>query len=283
MDTNLVALAARAPAWVQLVISWFALAWALATLAAGVARTIPEARYTALETAVPRLAWLLRASRKFGTDVWPAITAFASAAAGVAVPLVVRMPFATPLDPPPASDLVRPSMERTTRVPPLPILLCLALLVGCSASAVHRQAVVADTFARIANAGLAVVERVYHDEQIAAARLVCGGAEPCDTTHNADARDAVLAVRAKWAPVKAVWDLAMVAHAAWSTQLDACQRDAADAGDDGGCSVQLDVLAAGVLAHTTDLRCALRGIGVTDPFPGAVDCGGPALRDGGAE
>ena len=151
--------------------------------------------------------------------------------------------------------------------------LVLAPLTGCSASAVHVQAVTADTVGRVSNGALTVVLQVYKDQQLAAYHAACGNTTPCADPQAA--REAVLAVRGKWAPVWGAWTLVGVAHGAWADQLDRCQGIQADAGEDAGnCGPALSELAFTLLKRMTALRCGLVGLGVDDPFTalGKVDC-----------
>lgn len=144
-------------------------------------------------------------------------------------------------------------------------------LTGCSASAVKRQAVAADVIGRTLNGALPSVLEAYKRQQLDVAEIACGHVVPCADPEAA--RDAVTAVRAKWAPVWLAWELSRAAHDAWADQLDRCQRDV-DAGD---CAPSLAGLAATAVEHATELRCALRAVGVSDPLPGVAACG----KDGG--
>ena len=150
-------------------------------------------------------------------------------------------------------------------------VIAIAATHGCSASAVKRQAVAADAIGRTLNGALPSVLQAYKQQQLDVAQLACGHTTPCADPEAA--RDAVMAVRAKWAPVWLAWELSRAAHDAWADQLDRCQREA-DAGD---CAPSLAGLAATAVEHATELRCALRAVGVDDPLPGAAVCG----KDGG--
>lgn len=79
---DLIALLSSAPPWVRSVVSVLALLWALATLVTNALRAVPEARFVAVERFSPRLGQLLRAARKFGTDVMPFLGALLGALLG---------------------------------------------------------------------------------------------------------------------------------------------------------------------------------------------------------
>lgn len=233
-------------------------------------RAVPQAHWQGLETDWPRVANLARALRAALPDLFKLARALLAIWTG------------RPWDLPPPSD--PPSRET---MPPKPIepkgasmrfALFALVLAGCSASEVRRQAVAADTIARAANAGLDVltgpqgatkISGLYETQQLDAARAACGNTRPCADPEAA--RDAVLAVRARWAPVWSAWALASVAHSAWASQLRRCQEQSDDAGT--ACTVDLAALGGSVLAKVSTLRCAMRGLGVADPFPGTVTCG----------
>lgn len=162
--------------------------------------------------------------------------------------------------------------------PPLAAGLALSL-VACSGGAIRAQATTAAVIARASNAGLALiagedgatkVSSLYESQQLDVARAACGDTKPCADPQAA--RDAVMAVRARWAPVWSAWALAGVAHATWADQLRRCQT--AQANDGTECTIRLEQLTRSVVAQITTVRCALRGLGVTDPFPGEIACGG---------
>lgn len=146
------------------------------------------------------------------------------------------------------------------------------VLTACSGSAVHVQAVTADTVGRASNGALAVVLQVYKDQQITAAQAACGNATPCADPQAA--HDAVLAVRGRWAPVWSAWTLLGVAHAAYADQLDRCQGVLVDASSDAGCGPALSELLYTALHHASEVRCALVGLHVDDPLTmlGPLDC-----------
>lgn len=164
------------------------------------------------------------------------------------------------------------------------VVSCVA---GCSASAVRAQRTAAASTATIANRtldvllgpeGRAPLAGEYARIQRRVALAACGydpdeldEVRPCPKDSIEDAAAAVMKVREQWAIVWHVWDLASVAHAAWHAQLDRCEREQADAG--GECTVKLEQLAATVVQHVVAVRCALRGLGAPDPFPGSVACG----------
>lgn len=161
------------------------------------------------------------------------------------------------------------------------VFVAFAFLSRCSPSVVHTQAVAADTVGRVGNAGLAAVQQVYKDQQLAAYHAACGNADPCPDKQAA--HEAVLAVRGRWAPVWHVWTLVEVAHSAWADQLDRCQG-MLDAGTDAGnCGPQLSELAFTLMTRTTELRCALVGLHVDDPLTalGPLDCSHVDTQDGG--
>lgn len=66
--------------------SWFVRAWALATVLALAMRTVPEARFVAIEKSFPRLGYLLRAVRKLAFDVVPFFQALVAAVVSPAQP-----------------------------------------------------------------------------------------------------------------------------------------------------------------------------------------------------
>lgn len=161
--------------------------------------------------------------------------------------------------------------------------LVLAPLTACSASAVDKQvtteAVLATANNRAvelitghdAHDGVEAVDGLYVESLKRVVELACGDAVPCDTRAQ-EVRDAVAAERKRWAPVRAVWRITRVSVEAYREQLATCQSlQSQDAG--AQCTVNLAGLAGTALGHVTDLRCALRELGVTDPFPGELDCG----------
>lgn len=259
--------------------TWIVLAWAwmlthkvqialTGSLVLLALRAVPQAQWQRLETDWPRVANFARALRAALPDLFKLAKAVWAIWTG------------RPWDLPPPGD---PPTRET--VPPKPIepkgasmrfaLLAIAL-AGCSASEVRRQAVAAGVTTRASDAALAVlagpegalhVSSVYEMQQIEAARAACGNTKPCADPESA--RNAVMAVRARWAPVWAAWSLAGVLHAAWADQLDRCQG--ADAGD---CTVQLAALQRSVIAQVSTVRCALKDLGAPDPFPGPITCGG---------
>lgn len=154
------------------------------------------------------------------------------------------------------------------------VALLAALLCACSASAVHRQAIASNALGIVADTSLRIVGQAYQDQQTIAIQAACGHADPC--ADPIAALDAVVVLTKQWDPVWAALAALEVAHAAWQAQIERCQGDP-EAGTPaiaGDCEVQLSELLASVVEHTTTVRCALRWLHVTDPFPGTVDCGG---------
>lgn len=150
------------------------------------------------------------------------------------------------------------------------------ILVACSASAVHKASISADMLARGSNAALEIVKRVYHDQLMTVSLEACGHVTPCA---DPDAmREAQAVIVARWKPVFGVWSMMRIAHLAWKDQLNRCQEIQADAGTEAkDCAMLASDLAVVVVQHLDETRCAMRAIGVSDPFPGEVSC----AKDGG--
>jgi hypothetical protein len=151
------------------------------------------------------------------------------------------------------------------------IALPLALaLHGCGATAIQREATVANVSAQSFNAALPVVVQAYETDARAAIDRAC-----CD-------RSAMEAARARvqraWQPVRLAWEATRVAHDAWRVELERC-RALADA---SSCSPTLPGLFANFEARLNDARCAVRALGRADldPLPGLPNCSVPTL-DGG--
>jgi len=275
---DLVRLLSAAPSWVRVAVSVLAALWASTTVVTNALRAVPEDRFVALERSLPRLGQLLRAARKFGTDVLPFVAALAGALAGLPVQRVERdarygddaMPPrpAPPRTIPPQAGMVRPAV--------LLALLVGVMLLGfaslrCTASAVETQAAAADRIARTLNAveprWVAESER----RATAAARELCSlDAAPCDRAAAHAAADRVLD---QWEPVRAAWDSFAAAHDVWRTTLEGCR-----ARRDAVCSPGVDAATAMLRAVGT-WRCAVRAVGHPeyDPLPGEPSC-----ADGGA-
>ena len=275
---DLVRLLSAAPSWVRVAVSVLAALWASTTVVTNALRAVPEDRFVALERSLPRLGQLLRAARKFGTDVLPFVAALAGALAGLPVQRVERdarygddaMPPrpAPPRTIPPQAGMVRPAV--------LLALLVGVMLLGfaslrCTASAVETQAAAADRIARTLNA---VEPRWVGEAQrraIAAARVACPiDAGPCDRARTRAAADAELD---RWEPVVIAWDSVAAAHDVWRVALEGCRTRR-----DTTCAPGADAAAALLRAAGT-WRCAVRAVGHPeyDPMPGE-----PACSDGGA-
>lgn len=123
---DLIALLASAPPWVRYLASVLALVWALATAITNALRAVPEERYVAVERAWPRLGQLLRAARKFGTDVWPFLVALVAALFGRPV-----HPVAPPPPQPPSGQRGHARVGVLAVVVAVALALGLALVVGC--------------------------------------------------------------------------------------------------------------------------------------------------------
>ena len=154
------------------------------------------------------------------------------------------------------------------------VLVVCAVLSACSASAVRRQIVISNALVIADDKALTQVGRMYGEQIDLARQLACGHAEPCPDPGEAIA--AMDAVIRKWASVWAAWGMLDAAHDAWATQLERCQNTLSDAGDAGvdTCGPQLSDLAIVAAKHLDEVRCALRAMGVGDPFEGEVKCGG---------
>lgn len=117
---------------------------------------------------------------------------------------------------------------------------------------------------------------MYHDQLLTVSLEACGHVTPCA---DPDAmRDAQAVIVARWKPVFGAWSMLRVAHLAWKDQLDRCQQLQADAGTEAkDCAMLASDIAVVVVQHLDETRCAMRAIGVSDPFPGEVSC----AKDGG--
>jgi len=160
--------------------------------------------------------------------------------------------------------------------------LVLAPLTGCSASAVHVQAVTADTVGRTSNGATKVARLFYFDQMRVAFETACSNTKPCPDPQAGRAAQA--AVMARWAPVWASWVLLEVAQNAWADQLDRCQGlqidDAGVIPDAANCGPQLSELMLTLATHTTEVRCGLVGLGVPDLIGGStLDCRGVQSED----
>jgi hypothetical protein len=96
---DLITLLASAPPWVRSVVAVLTTVWMVATVITNALRFVPEERFVAIERVSPRLGQLLRAARKIGTDVMPAVAAFVAALLGRPV-----HPVAPPPPQPPAGQ-----------------------------------------------------------------------------------------------------------------------------------------------------------------------------------
>jgi hypothetical protein len=109
--------------------------------------------------------------------------------------------------------------------------------VGCSDPFRQVQIHTADSVAEAANAALPILVERYRQEGFRAIDAVKASGGNAD-----DAKAAVEAVRAKWAPIWKAWETLSVAQDAWA--------DALESGGDGGATVEA----------LKEAYCGLRGV-----------------------
>lgn len=94
------------------------------------------------------------------------------------------------------------------------ILALLLLVTGCTDAALQIQAQAANSVAQTANAALPILLERYRQEGLRAIDVVKDAGGTAD-----EARAAVDAVKAKWAPVWKAWETLRVAQGAWADTI----------------------------------------------------------------
>jgi hypothetical protein len=263
------------PTVAQVVAILLGVLYALSAFANAVMRLLPAPWVVGAEKRWPRVAHVLRACRKAGGDLIPALQSLYRALTGA--------PFS-----PNGNDT--PPVRATQPAPPgnagfisvralqwiagalivgVPVIVAAIAVHGCSASQVHVEAVSADATARAFNRAAPLVVAEYERtgrEEIAA---VC-----CD---RANMLAAMRTHDARWSTVMIAWELAHVAHDSWRAELMACQAQPTQQ-----CTESTIQLAGAFVVALGRARCSVHALGRPDLDPLAEvlpSCGSP---DGGA-
>lgn len=140
------------------------------------------------------------------------------------------------------------------------LIMAVLLCVGCSASQVHTQALVASGVGMAGNHALSIAGRVYEQQATTVIVESCGHVQPCPDP--LAALEALDVLNKQWRPVWDAFEVVSVAQNTWADALDKCQ----DAGAEK-CEAAPDVDKA---VH--ELRCVLKHVAHIDPFEGSVSC-----------
>ena len=220
-------------------------------------RAVPSTTYASLEKDWPRLMNLLRALRALFPDIVKAAKAIYFVWTGKQWPTNSTI-----------------TISNTPTPPPLPLLLTLVLFLSCSSSAQQIQARALDVVGRVSNTARDQWLREYRRQLTETADTACGNVTPCADPQAAE--DAVNVVKSQWNAVFVAWALYVTIHDTYSTQVEACRTV------DAACAVNFVLITGEVMQHQTELRCALRRVGVADPFPGPLTCDS-TVNDTGVE